>query len=50
MVGDPGMPRVSIGSIDPVLAALLADSGATTPSTFPLPYESGSFAIDLATP
>ena len=37
VVGDPGMPRVSIGSIDPVLAALLAASGATTPSILPLP-------------
>ena len=50
VVGEPGMPSVSIGSIDPVLAALFADSGATTPSTLPLPNESGSFAIDLATP
>jgi len=42
VVGEPGMPSVSIGSIEPVLAALLADSGAHTPSTAPLPNFSGS--------
>ena len=33
-----------------VLAALLAASGATTPERWPLPKESGSFAIDFAAP
>ena len=37
VVGEPGMPSVSIGSMDPVEAALLADSGATTPLMLPLP-------------
>ena len=50
VVGDPGIPRVSIGSIEPVLAALLADSGAATPSMLPLPKESGSLDIVLAMP
>ena len=43
VVGEPGMPSVSIGSIEPVLAALLAASGATTPSTLPLPKLFGIF-------
>ena len=50
VVGEPGMPRVSMGSMEPVEAALLAHSGATTPSTLPLPKLSGSLAICLATP
>ena len=50
VVGEPGIPRVSIGSIEPVLAALLAASGATTPSTLPFPKVSGSFDKVLATP
>ena len=37
VVGEPGMPSVSIGSMEPVDAALFAASGATTPSMFPLP-------------
>ena len=50
VVGDPGMPRVSIGSNDPVEAALFAVSGAATPSIFPLPKLSGFFDDDLAMP
>ena len=50
VVGEPGMPRVSIGSMEPVEAALLADSGATTPSTAPLPKRSGSLAQVLEMP
>ena len=37
VVGEPGIPRVSIGSILPVLAELLAHSGATTPAGTPVP-------------
>ena len=37
VVGEPGIPRVIIGSMAPVEAALLADSGATTPLTLPFP-------------
>ena len=37
VVGDPGIPNVSIGSILPVLAELLAHSGATTPAGTPVP-------------
>ena len=50
VVGEPGIPRVSIGSSEPVLAALFAVSGATTPSTAPLPNCSGLREVDLATP
>ncbi len=50
VVGEPGIPSVSIGNMDPVLAALLADSGAATPSSAPLPNFSGFFEICLATP
>ena len=50
VVGDPGMPSVSIGSMEPVLAALFADSGAATPFMSPLPKFSGVFDIDFATP
>ena len=50
MVGEPGMPRVSMGSMDPVLAALFAASGATTPSKLPLPKDAGSLDMVLATP
>ena len=50
VVGEPGMPSVSIGSIEPVEAALLADSGAETPLSAPLPNFSGCLAVILATP
>ena len=50
VVGEPGMPRVSIGSIEPVLAALFADSGATMPFRLPLPKVRGSFDMVFATP
>ena len=50
VVGDPGIPSVSIGSIDPVEAELLADSGAATPPTWPLPNSSGRFDSILVTP
>eukprot|EP00581_Thalassiosira_minuscula_P026117 CAMPEP_0184407496 /NCGR_PEP_ID=MMETSP0738-20130409/2491_1 /TAXON_ID=385413 /ORGANISM="Thalassiosira miniscula, Strain CCMP1093" /LENGTH=51 /DNA_ID=CAMNT_0026764685 /DNA_START=61 /DNA_END=213 /DNA_ORIENTATION=+ len=36
VVGEPGMPRVSIGSMEPVEAELFAASGAATPSGEPL--------------
>ena len=50
VVGDPGIPSVIIGSIDPVDAALLAASGAATPATLPLPKLSGSFENVFASP
>ena len=50
VVGEPGMPRVSMGSMAPVEAALFAASGATTPLTSPLPKFSGVFEVILATP
>ncbi len=49
-VAEPGMPSASIGSSALVPAACAAVSGATTPSILPLPNESGSRAIRLATP
>ena len=50
VVGDPGIPSVIIGSIEPVDAALLAASGAATPATLPLPNVSPSFENVLARP
>ena len=50
VVGEPGMPRVSIGSNDPVEAALFAVSGAATPSMAPLPNRSGVLEVNLAMP
>ena len=50
VVGDPGIPNVIIGNIDPVDAALLAASGAATPEMLPLPKLSGSFEKVLAKP
>ena len=50
VVGEPGIPRVSIGKRAPVEAELLADSGATTPATSPLPKLSESFDVIFATP
>ncbi len=40
-----GMPRVSMGMNEVWAAALLADSGAATPSTAPLPKRSGVLEI-----
>ena len=50
VVGDPGMPRVSMGSMEPVLAALFAASGASTPSTMPVPNFSGFLEKFFAMP
>ena len=50
VVGEPGMPSVIIGSIEPVEAALLAASGAATPDTLPLPKLSGFLENVLAMP
>jgi hypothetical protein len=49
-VGEPGMPRASIGSSAAVPAAWAAVSGATTPSTSPVPNFSPSCDIFLARP
>ena len=49
-VGDPGMPSASMGSSALVPAACAAVSGATTPSSWPLPNLSPFFDILLATP
>jgi hypothetical protein len=38
---DPGTPSVKSGTMAPVEAALLADSGPATPSIAPLPKRSG---------
>ncbi|GAF21565.1 hypothetical protein JCM19047_1250 [Bacillus sp. JCM 19047] len=43
VVPDPGIPIVNIGMSDPTAAELLADSGATSPSTAPLPNSSFRF-------
>jgi len=50
VVGEPGMPNVSIGKSDPVDAALFAVSGAATPSILPLPKVSGFFDMVFAMP
>jgi len=50
VVGEPGIPSVIIGSIEPVEAALFAASGAATPATLPLPKVSGFFEKVLAKP
>ena len=50
VVGDPGMPSVSIGNNDPVEAALFAVSGAATPSMLPLPKVSDVFDVCFAIP
>ena len=50
MVGEPGMPSVIIGSMEPVEAALFAASGAATPATLPLPKLSLSFEKVFASP
>ena len=42
-VGDPGMPRVSSGTIAAFAYALLAVSGEATPSMTPVPNLSGCF-------
>ena len=49
VVAEPGMPSVSIGTIAPVAAALLADSGPATPSIAPLPNSSGCFETFFST-
>ncbi len=49
-VGEPGMPSVIIGSSALVPAACAAVSGATTPSSTPVPNLSPSFDIFFATP
>ena len=49
-VGDPGTPNVSIGSKAAVPAAWAAVSGATTPSTCPVPNFAPSLEKRLATP
>ena len=43
VVPEPGMPSANIGTIAPVAAALLAASGAATPSITPVPNFSGCF-------
>jgi hypothetical protein len=51
VVGEPGMPSVSIGSIEPVEAELFAASGAATPSgRCPCRMSCGRFDTILATP
>jgi hypothetical protein len=50
VVGEPVKPRVFIGSMEPVDAAVLAASGAATPAGLPLPKVSGSFEKVLARP
>ncbi len=41
VVAEPGMPSVSIGTMAPAEAALLADSGPATPSMAPWPNSPG---------
>ena len=43
ITGFAGMPKVSMGMKEVCAAALLADSGAATPSIAPLPKRSGVF-------
>ena len=50
VVGEPGMPSVTIGSMAPVEAELLAASGAATPLIEPLPYSFGFLAVILVMP
>ena len=50
VVGEPGMPSVSIGSIAPVDAELLAASGAATPPGWPRPNSSGFLDTSFVTP
>ena len=45
----PGMPRVSSGMKELLAAALLADSGAATPSMAPWPNRSGCFETRFST-
>ena len=49
-VGEPGTPSVSMGSSAEVPAACAAVSGATTPSTLPVPNSSPSRDIFFARP
>ena len=48
VAAEPGMPRVSSGTIAPADAALLAASGPTRPAIAPLPNFSGVFEIDFS--
>ena len=50
VVGEPGIPSVSIGNSEPVEAALFAVSGAITPSILPSPNVSGFFEVCFAKP
>ena len=50
MPDEPGMPKNSVGSSEPPSLALLAVSGAITPSTAPLPKRSGCFELCTAWP
>ena len=47
VVPDPGMPKVSNGTNDPVQAALFADSGAANPLTDPFPNSFCSSALAI---
>ena len=49
MTALPGMPSVSVGMNAVCAAALLAASGAATPSIAPLPKRDGSRAIFFST-
>jgi hypothetical protein len=42
VTGSPGMPKVIMGMSAPPVTALLADSGAATPATRPVPKVSGA--------
>jgi hypothetical protein len=48
VAAEPGMPRVSSGTIAPAEAALLAASGPTRPGMAPLPNFSGVLEIDFS--
>lgn len=45
---EPGTPKVSIGTMAPMEAALLAHSGAATPSITPVPNSSPRFEVRFA--
>jgi hypothetical protein len=46
----PGMPRVSSGTSAPPVSALLAPSGAATPSMAPWPNSSGCLETAFSMP
>ena len=48
VAAEPGMPRVSSGTIAPTDAALLAASGPTSPGMWPLPNFSGVLEMDFS--